>query len=187
MLAIHARFRGRNARRADYVARSMAALSRVPEVRPFERVGTEDIRAEVNTPAALCNVALALLSDAAWALGIAVTDADHSARGEATDALGAATRPGVVRARVIPDPTGQAGENIAAAFLLLGQVLAKRSLEGRQATALMRAGMTQNEAAAELGITKQAMSQRLFAAGWAAENAGCQLAENLITASWSLE
>ena len=41
--------------------------------------------------------------------------------------------------------------------------------------------MNQNEAAATLGISKQAMSQRLQAAGWPAEQAGWQLALNLIT------
>ena len=47
----------------------------------------------------------------------------------------------------------------------------------------MRGGLNQNEAAEELGISKQAMSQRLQAAGWAAETAGCQLAVNLIEKS----
>lgn len=70
--------------------------------------------------------------------------------------------------------------NISASFALMAQVLSKRSFEGREATSLMRSGMNQNEAAAELGISKQAMSQRLQAAGWQAEQAGWQLAVNLL-------
>ena len=54
-------------------------------------------------------------------------------------------------------------------------------LEGREATSLVRRGLTQSDAAAELGISKQAMSQRLQAAGWPAERAGWQLALNLLT------
>ena len=59
-------------------------------------------------------------------------------------------------------------------------MLQKRTIEGREATALVRRGMNQNEAARELGISKQAMSQRLQAAGWQAEQAGWRLALNLI-------
>ena len=44
----------------------------------------------------------------------------------------------------------------------------------------MRSGLNQNQAAEQLGISKQAMSQRLQAAGWHAEQAGWQLAVNLI-------
>ena len=72
-------------------------------------------------------------------------------------------------------------DDIAGAFALLSHVLAKRTLEGREATSLVRSGLNQNEAAEELGISKQAMSQRLQAAGWQAEQAGWQLAVNLIS------
>ena len=58
--------------------------------------------------------------------------------------------------------------------------LSKRTFEGREATSLVRSGLNQNEAAAELGISKQAMSQRLQAAGWQAESAGWRLAVNLL-------
>ena len=75
---------------------------------------------------------------------------------------------------------GTNAEDIAAAFALVGHVLQKRTIEGREATALVRRGMNQNEAARELGISKQAMSQRLQAAGWQAEQAGWRLALNLI-------
>ena len=60
-------------------------------------------------------------------------------------------------------------------------MLHKRTLEGREATSLVRGGLNQNEAAAELGISKQAISQRLQAAGWQAEQSGWKLALNLLT------
>ncbi|WP_448854599.1 MarR family transcriptional regulator [Corynebacterium frankenforstense] len=186
MLALHARYRGRSIRRAELVRRSAEALATLPGVGEFERLGVEDIRARVETPESLCDTVMALLSDGEWALGVGVTDAAHDATEAATAALDRAARPGLVRARVLPDAAGTAGtagEDIAAVFLLLGQVLAKRSLEGREATSLMRTGMNQIEAAERLGITKQAISQRLRAAGWQAENAGWQLAVNLITAA----
>lgn len=63
---------------------------------------------------------------------------------------------------------------------MLAYILSKRTAEGREATSLMRSGLNQIEAAEELGISKQAISQRLQAAGWQAELAGYQLAIDLL-------
>lgn len=71
-------------------------------------------------------------------------------------------------------------EDIAAAFSLLAHVLARRTKEGREATAMLRAGHLQSEAAQIVGISKQAMSQRLAAAGWHAEQAGWNLAVHML-------
>lgn len=179
MIAVHARYRGRDTRRAELVKRSAEALATLPGVGEFELTGVEDIRAEVADADAACMLIMALLSDGDWAIGLGIA---------AEDALDAATaavgkRAGMVG--VVVDKRRGAreahAENIAAAFVLLSHVLAKRTLEGREATSLVRAGLNQNEAAEELGISKQAMSQRLRAAGWHAEQAGWQLAVNLIT------
>ncbi|MDR7329359.1 MarR family transcriptional regulator [Corynebacterium guangdongense] len=180
MLAIHARYRGRERRRAELVRRSAEALSRLDGVAGFELLGVEDIRSTVDDPETLANVVMALLSDGSWAIGIGVDTAEW-AEDAATVALGAGGRAGVVKARVRSPHAGTLGEDISAAFLLMSHVLAKRTVEGREATSLVRSGLNQNEAAAELGISKQAMSQRLQAAGWQAEQAGWKLVVNLLT------
>lgn len=178
MIGVHARYRGRERRRAEVVARSAEALATLPGVSPFEILSVEDIRADVDSPEHAMNLVMALLSDANWAIGLGI--ATHG-RGvfAATDAAG--TRPAQVKVAVDTRNPGTAAEDIAAAFALLGHVLHKRTPEGREATTLVRRGMNQNEAARELGISKQAMSQRLQAAGWQAEQAGWKLALNLIT------
>ena len=192
MLAVHARYRGPSVRRAQLVERSAAALSTLPGVGEFKVLGVEDICAIVDDATAVCDVVMALLADGDWAIGIGVSPSlvpsadigaaadEESARAVATAACKASARPAQVYAKV--DARGRASEasDIAAAFALLGFVLNKRTIEGREATALVRSGLNQNEAAAELGISKQAMSQRLQAAGWSAETAGWQLAINLI-------
>lgn len=175
MLVIHARYRGREVKRSNIVRRSAEALSSLPGVAGFESLGVEDIRSRVDTAEALTNVVMALLSDGDWAIGIGV-DAPSKAEAKATAAVG--TRAGTVRVRSGAPGTG--GEDVQAAFTLLAHVLAKRTIEGREATSLVRSGMNQNEAAEQLGISKQAMSQRLGAAGWAAEAAGWKLAVHLI-------
>ncbi|MEH0146130.1 MarR family transcriptional regulator [Corynebacterium sp. Q4381] len=178
MIGVHARYRGRDKRRAEVVARSAEALATLPGVSPFEVVGVEDIRADVDTPEHALNLVMALLSDGDWAIGLGITSHGRGVHA-ASDAVG--TRPAQVKVNVDTRHPGTAADDIAAAFALVGHVLHKRTFEGREATALVRSGMNQNEAAQALGISKQAMSQRLQAAGWQAEQAGWQLALNLIT------
>lgn len=190
MFAIHARYRGRAIRRAELVSRSAVALSTLPGVDTFEVLGVEDICALVESPAAVADTTMALVSAGEWAVGIGIyPDAQRPTATDtkrlASSAVGSRARAGMVYVRVHAARGDKAtadrwASDIAACFLLLGTVLGKRSLEGREATSLMRRGLNQNEAAEELGITKQAMSQRLQAAGWQAETAGWQLAVNLV-------
>ncbi|QTH58789.1 MarR family transcriptional regulator [Corynebacterium hindlerae] len=190
MFAIHARYRGRAVRRAELVARSAEALSTMEGVGTFDILGVEDICAVVDTPEAVADTTMALLSAGEWAIGIGIAPTATNPTSDvvtklAGAALGARARVGVVKVRVhgpraLKPDADEWASDIAACFLMLATVLAKRSIEGREATSLMRRGYNQNEAAAELGITKQAMSQRLQAAGWQAETAGWQLAVNLL-------
>ncbi|CCI83555.1 hypothetical protein [Corynebacterium otitidis] len=183
MLAIHARYRGTATRRAALVEESAKALSRMPGVGRFEELGVEDRRAPVESPEALCDVVMALIADGEWALGIGIAPGDADATGLATASLPERARAGHVGCQVSPavDKSATKASNIAAAFALLSHVLNRRSPEGREATSLVRRGYTQTEAAEALGVSKQAVSQRLAAAGWRAEAAGWQLAVNLVT------
>ena len=184
MIAVHAKYRGREKARATVVERSAEALSSLPGVAGFEVLGVEDIRSTVADAEAALNLIMALLSDGNWAIGLGIADgtgrsAPSDASTTATAAVG--TRAGQVRVIVDRQNATTEAADIAATFALMSHVLHKRTYEGREATSLVRRGMNQNEAAATLGISKQAMSQRLQAAGWPAEQAGWQLALNLIT------
>lgn len=184
MIAVHARYRGREKARATVVERSAEALSSLPGVEGFEVLGVEDIRSTVADAEAALNLIMALLSDGNWAIGLGIADgSDNSAPSDASATATAAvgTRAGQVRVIVDRQNATTEAADIAATFALMSHVLHKRTYEGREATSLVRRGMNQNEAAATLGISKQAMSQRLQAAGWPAEQAGWQLALNLIT------
>ncbi len=187
MLAVYARYRGREVHRESLVRRSAEALSTMHGVGTFQVLGEEDICATVDSPEAICDTVMALLSDGSWAAGIGIlpgsvrTEAEAEAvRRVAATSLARRARSGSVGVRVASPGAGSAAGDISATFALIGYALSKRTVEGREATSLMRAGMNQNEAAEELGISKQAMSQRLQAAGWQAETAGWQLAVNLI-------
>ena len=96
--------------------------------------------------------------------------------------VGKGGRSGTVKTRIrTNNPRGKDySEDIGAAFTLLHHVISRRSPEGREATGLVRAGYSQVEAAEELGVSKQAVNQRLAAAGWQAELAGWNLAVHLL-------
>jgi hypothetical protein len=190
MFAIHARYRGRERRRAELVRQSADALSTLPGVGQFEVIGVEDIAAHIATAEATCDTVLALLSHGDWAVAIAAAPTIESALALAQTTLGTHARAGAVKVGITfhlyhleknPPATTELAEDIAGAFLMLGHILSRRTMEGREATNMMRAGYNQIEAAAELGISKQAMSQRLQAAGWQAELSGWRLAVRLLS------
>ena len=187
MFAIHARYRGRERRRAELVRQSAEALSTLPGVGQFAVTGIEDIAAHIETAEATCDTALALLSHGDWALAIAAAPSASTALSLAATTLGVHARAGTVKVGLAfqteeaTTASNELAEDIVGAFLMLGHILSRRTMEGREATSMMRAGYSQIEAAAELGISKQAMSQRLQAAGWQAELSGWRLAVRLLS------
>ncbi|MDO4910687.1 MAG: MarR family transcriptional regulator [Corynebacterium sp.] len=184
MFALHARYRGRDVHRAETVQQAAKALATLEGVHEFTIQGAEDMVTIIDNPETVADTTMALLSVGDWAVGLGITSSEDIERAYsvAAQALGRTARPGTVRARL--DSRGPEAKtlasDIAGAFVMINFILSKRTDEGREATSLMRSGLTQNEAAAELGITKQAMSQRLQAAGWTAEQAGWSVAVHLI-------
>lgn len=209
MFAIFASYRGRSRRRADYVADVAEALANADSVLHVEQVGIEDLLCHTEGAEETLAVVLSLIQAGDFAIGIGrtVTMAGHNpeaaeeweelppeeqlvATGEvARRAVRTRQRAGEVTVRLeLPGPEqtqapgkgAEIAEDIAAAFTLIAHVLARRTKEGREATALLRSGYSQSEAAEVIGISKQAMSQRLASAGWQAEQAGWNLAVHML-------
>lgn len=184
MYAVFTRYRGRSTRRADYVQASAQALSGLDGVGTVEVAGIEEMRAAPESAVGVTTLVLALLAAGDWAIGIGICPKGdlEQAHAAASSVIGAGGRAGVVKTRIrTTNPRGKDySEDIAAAFTLLHHVISRRSPEGREATGLVRAGYTQVEAAEELGVSKQAVNQRLAAAGWQAELAGWNLAIHLL-------
>ena len=72
MFALHARYRGREIQRADYVQRFATALAATDGVEAFHILDVEDMCANVASAAAVTNATMALLSAAEWSVGIGV-------------------------------------------------------------------------------------------------------------------
>lgn len=201
MFAIHASYRGKMRRRGAYVREVVDAFAQSPVVRSVEQKAVEDFVVVTDGPDETGGVVLSLIQGGDFAIGIGTVTGGATASEEDAEELekevvAAAGRavarnqkattvtvrierpgPGGVLA---PGAAAMIGEDISAAFTLLAYVLARRTEEGREATALLRAGHLQSEAAAILGISKQAMSQRLAAAGWQAEQSGWNLAVHML-------
>lgn len=211
MYSVHATYRGTSLRRADYVRQVADALGNAHNVVDVRVLGPGELAVLADDADSASGVVMNLIQAGDFAIGIGAAvggDGEADGREDASDAVlrdqlvaasGRAVRgsrrAGMIRARV--EQAGPGGVqavgrgadvagDIAAAFTLVSHVLNRRTAEGREATALVRQGHLQSEAAEMLGISKQAMSQRLSAAGWQAEQAGWLLAVHMLARTETL-
>lgn len=175
-------------------------MDRVPElleryrsrelVRPFDRTAGDEVQAVTDDPAAVVDIALALVATPHWSVGIGIGPVElplprttRAGRGAAFEAA----RDAVNRAKSAPTALAVTGPDIDAATdvetaaTLLALVITRRTSHGAEAVELARTGLSQTEIARTLGISKQAVSQRLSTAGWHSETAGRRLVERLLT------
>ncbi|TFV51694.1 hypothetical protein [Blastococcus sp. TF02A-35] len=163
----------------DRVGEALAELTTgVRVVLPFERTAGDEFQGVLGTPEAVVDVTVRLLRLGGWSIGIgagpvqtplppstraATGPAFLSAR-RAVDAAKQRPMRLAVRGAVPPD-AADAQSVLSALAVLLG----RRSAQAWEAIDLVDGGRTQAEAAAELGITRQAVGQRLAAAAWELE------------------
>ncbi|MGW9267279.1 hypothetical protein [Gordonia terrae] len=163
----------------DRVDPVLAALAAVDTVRAFERTAGDEIQGILADPVATARLAVELTADGHWSVGIGAGDVDEplppstrAGRGpafvHARDAVEAAKRQRIPLC--VRGPDARWCRHAQTAGRLIADVITARSSAGREAVELMRRGLTQVDAAAELAITPQAMSQRLRTAGWDLES-----------------
>ena len=159
-------------------------------VRPFERTAGDEVQAVVERPDVVVDLTLLLVRERAWSVGIGVGAVDlpmpastragsGAAFVHARTAVTAAKTRSTVLAVVGPDdvPTRRAQTGLD----LVAALLQRRTDRGVEAAALARQGLSQLEVARRLGVTKQAVSQRLQAADWHLEAPGRELAGYLLS------
>jgi hypothetical protein len=166
-------------RSADRVGGLLPRLNR--DVRPvlkFERTAGDEFQGVLEDAAAVVDVVLRLVRDGGWSIGIGAgpvqTPLPSSTRAAAGPAFlcarravdAAKQRPQRVAVRgVAPADAGDAQAVLGALALLVD----RRSEQAWEAIAEVSAGRTQAQAAAALGITRQAVGQRLAAGHWELE------------------
>lgn len=159
----------------------------------FERTVGDEVQAVLDDADVTVATMLELVRLGGWSIGVGVGSVHEPLPATTREASG----PAFVHARAAVERAKAKGPTIALAvegaeperaheaeslLRLLGAVVARRSDAGWAAVDLLAAGAeTQKDVARELGVSEQAVSQRLRAALWAEESATRPLAARLLT------
>lgn len=150
---------------------------------PFDRTVGDEVQGVLDDPATVVDAVLDLLRDGGWSVGVGAGAVDQPLPAVSREASGeafvrareaveqaksrAATAPVAVRG----EPAARAAE-VEALLRLLAAVVDRRTAPGWEAVdTLARVGGTQKDVARALGVSEQAVSQRLRAALWPEEAA----------------
>ncbi|CAM3583259.1 hypothetical protein ACXYTP_03985 [Tsukamurella ocularis] len=174
----------------DRVEAARTLLAPLAWLRPPDRTAGDELQAVTDDAAVAVDAALALLADGHWSVGIGTGPVEtplpaqtRAGRGRAFEAAREAVE--AAKSTAVPlqvrGVDGAAAARAEAILSVLGLIVGRRSREGQEVTALLNTGMSITAAAAELGISRQAASQRAAAAGWSVEPAGRALAVELVT------
>jgi hypothetical protein len=157
---------------ADVLGRLNGA---VPTVLGFERTAGDEFQGVVAEPDTVVDVVLQLVRLGGWSIGVGAgpvqTPLPPSTRAGAGPAFlsarravdAAKQRPARLAVRgAVPSEAADA----QAVLTALAVVVDRRSAQAWEAIALVDAGRTQADAATELGISRQAVGQRLAAGLW---------------------
>jgi hypothetical protein len=174
--------------RVPEVLRQLNAL--VPTVLGFERTAGDEFQGVLAEPDDVVEVVLRLVRTGNWSIGVGAgpvqTPLPPSTRAGAGPAFlsarravdAAKQRPVRLAVRgAVPADAGDA----QAVLTALAVVVERRSEQAWEAIALVGAGRTQAEAAATLGVTRQAVGQRLAAGLWDLERDLRPTAARLLT------
>jgi hypothetical protein len=165
-------------RSSDQVPAVLAALSGVPTVLRFERTAGDEVQGVLDDPAAVVEVVRRLVRAGGWSIGIGAgpvqTPLPRSTRA-ATGPAFLAARSAVEAAKRRPvrvavrGAVAEAAEDAQAVLSALAALLERRSDQAWEAAELVEGGRTQAQAAGELGVSRQAVGQRLAAGWWEVE------------------
>jgi hypothetical protein len=169
-------------KQGDLVESALERLSAVTTLLPFTRTVGDECQGLMDDPLSVVDAMVILMRSEQWHIGLGIgpieqplPDDSRRARGPAficarTAVNSAKTEPShlcVVAAR----EEDHEAYDVEAVWRLTAAVHRRRSAPGWEAVDLVRAGSSQSEVAERLGITRQAVGQRLQAALWSAEEA----------------
>ena len=162
-------------RGGDRVESALVALSAVETVLAFERTAGDEFQGVVDDPATVVDIVVRLLRLGGWSIGVGAgsvhTPLPSSTRAGSGPAFlcarravdAAKQRPTRLAVRgAVPAEAGDAQTVLSALAVVVG----RRSRQAWEAIDLVVDGRTQAEAAGTLGISRQAVGQRLAAGLW---------------------
>jgi hypothetical protein len=177
----------------DALLRELAeVLPAAAVVRPFERTAGDEAQGLLAGAAHAVTTALNLVRNGSWSVGLGLGPVREPIPASVRAATGPAfvhAREAVLRAKSSPRHVAVCGSDSRAAgdaealLALLAAIVQRRSRPGWEVADLMATGMTQQEAASRLGISPQAISQRLHAALWQEQRRAEPVAARLLDAA----
>lgn len=162
-----------------------------PDARATRTVGDEFQLLFVAEPVSVVDAILILMRERSWHVGIGIGPVEEpipsdlrAARGPAFLAAREAVEKAKERANhlcvVATPPAEDEGDDAEVLLDLLLTLRARRSEAGWAAAELADAGLTQAGIATELGVTRQAVNQRLQAAQWTLDQRSRPVAARLL-------
>ena len=166
----------------DLVDGVLRKLSSVSTVLPFARTVGDEFQGLLEDPVSVVDAILILMRTEQWHIGLGIGPVDRPLPEDSRRARGPAfvcARAAVNAAKAEPShlcvvaarEDDHEAYDVEAVWRLTAAVRVRRSEPGWEAVDLMRAGSTQSEVAERLGISRQAVGQRLQAAQWSVEEA----------------
>jgi hypothetical protein len=173
---------------ADRVPAALAALTAVPALAAFERTVGDEFQGVLGEPAAVVTALETLLRSGEWNIGIGFGAVETPLPAQARAGRGPAylcAREAVTRAKSSPWHVRAMGEGdgvrpLESAIWLWAALLSRRTPRGWEVADLVDEGLTYDEAAAKIGISQSAVSQRAAAAGIAEGRRARELVEYLV-------
>jgi hypothetical protein len=178
-------------RRPDAVPETVARLAAVNTLVGFTRTVGDEIQGVVADALSVVTAILDLMRTAQWHIGLGIGPVEEPLPDDTREARGLAfiaARSAVELAKREPThvhvvaaaPAEQFGHDAEVVLRLLATLRAKRSPAGWDAVDLVSTGASMAEAADRLGITRQAVGQRLQAAHWEIENETVPVLERML-------
>lgn len=187
----------------DLLARVAPVVAALPGVRfPFERTVGDEVQAVLDDPASTLVVVLEVIRMGGWRIGLGIgtvseplPDTSRAASGSAFIHARAAVDRAKGRTTAVPvavESDSPTAGDVEALLRLVGAVVERRTHQGWEVVDLLRPdvttgtgapttpGRTQKDVARILGISEQAVSQRVRSALWAEELAAWPLAARLL-------
>jgi hypothetical protein len=167
----------------DAVDAAVTELAAVPSLLPFRRTVGDEFQGLLDDPVSVLDVILTLMRTQRWHVGLGVGPVEEPlpVDGDPTRARGpafVAARAAVEQAKsdahhlaVVAPGAAEEAYDVKTVLDLLDTVRQGRTAAGWEVADLALAGLTQAASAERLSVSRQAVQQRLRAAGWAVEEA----------------
>lgn len=162
----------------DWVASALVLLADLPVVLPFVRTAGDEFQGLLDQPLSVVDAILLLMRTKQWHIGLGIGAVDiplpthdpRSARGDCFLAARTAVEqakgePSHLAVASVREPAAESAD-VETVFRLVESLRSRRSGPGWEVADLLDQGLTHQQAADRLGVSRQAVTQRAATTQW---------------------